>query len=280
MSDKQTRCPQCQTVYKVSLTQLTIAQGMVCCPKCDCRFNALIHLVTAPTPINPPAHLSGKFAPSSLKYTHQNVIEIFNRRIENSNLDLVTYLNNLSYFQDSNIPSFPSLNLAASAQELSKKTKKKHGWSYYLIWGSINLLLVCIFIFQILWFNPKVMQKSSTSASVVQYLCSVIRCENFEDDYSFLNIRQLKVTSVKNQHMRFTGLLINYQNSSLTLPRLKLTLKNNKDEKVIILDPEQYLVKNLASIKRIPYDRPFAFDFTVPYTQKAFNEYDLEIIQP
>lgn len=45
MSDKQTRCPKCTTIYKVTLTQLTIAQGMVCCPKCSINFNALTHLV-------------------------------------------------------------------------------------------------------------------------------------------------------------------------------------------------------------------------------------------
>ena len=45
MTQKQTRCPNCQTVYKVSVTQLTISQGMVCCPKCSAEFNALVHLV-------------------------------------------------------------------------------------------------------------------------------------------------------------------------------------------------------------------------------------------
>ncbi|MFX6821879.1 MJ0042-type zinc finger domain-containing protein, partial [Acinetobacter baumannii] len=45
MNEKQTRCPKCLTVYKVSLTQLTVAQGMVCCPKCNLNFNALTNLV-------------------------------------------------------------------------------------------------------------------------------------------------------------------------------------------------------------------------------------------
>ncbi|HJE54435.1 MAG TPA: DUF3426 domain-containing protein, partial [Acinetobacter pseudolwoffii] len=45
MSDKRTHCPTCSTTYKVTVAQLTIAQGMVCCPKCTTSFNALSHLV-------------------------------------------------------------------------------------------------------------------------------------------------------------------------------------------------------------------------------------------
>ncbi|KKZ49526.1 hypothetical protein UO01_06510, partial [Acinetobacter baumannii] len=50
MNEKQTRCPKCLTVYKVSLTQLTVAQGMVCCPKCNLSFNALTNLVNVEQP--------------------------------------------------------------------------------------------------------------------------------------------------------------------------------------------------------------------------------------
>ena len=49
MSDKQTSCPKCLTIYKVSVAQLTVAQGMVCCPKCSMTFNALSHLTTGHT---------------------------------------------------------------------------------------------------------------------------------------------------------------------------------------------------------------------------------------
>ncbi len=45
MSEKQTYCPNCFTKYKVSVAQLTVARGMVCCAKCSTNFNALTHLV-------------------------------------------------------------------------------------------------------------------------------------------------------------------------------------------------------------------------------------------
>ncbi len=46
MPEKHTLCPECKTIYKVSVTQLTVAQGMVCCPRCDTTFNALLHLIS------------------------------------------------------------------------------------------------------------------------------------------------------------------------------------------------------------------------------------------
>ena len=45
MSNKQTFCPSCSTTYRISVAQLTISQGMVCCAKCSHTFNALSHLV-------------------------------------------------------------------------------------------------------------------------------------------------------------------------------------------------------------------------------------------
>jgi predicted Zn finger-like uncharacterized protein len=36
----QTRCPQCETVFRVSEEQLALADGQVRCGECDCIFNA------------------------------------------------------------------------------------------------------------------------------------------------------------------------------------------------------------------------------------------------
>jgi len=108
MSDKQTRCPKCTTIYKVTLTQLTIAQGMVCCPKCSINFNALTHLVqpavssetrgSAIKKSTLPTHIGERKKIGS--ESSANILDIFERKIENSNIDLLTYLNNLNYFHN------------------------------------------------------------------------------------------------------------------------------------------------------------------------------------
>lgn len=38
------RCPQCQTVHKLSAAHLATASGLVCCGHCNCRYSALEQL--------------------------------------------------------------------------------------------------------------------------------------------------------------------------------------------------------------------------------------------
>ena len=104
--NKQTRCPSCHRIYKVTVPQLTVAQGMVCCEKCDHNFNALLNLLSDSDPnlnddiqntlqhkksfLNRPSQTMQRSAPQDL--------EIFNRMVQHSNLDLRHYLNQINYF--------------------------------------------------------------------------------------------------------------------------------------------------------------------------------------
>ena len=107
MAEKQTRCPTCASIYKVSVAQLTVAQGMVCCPKCSENFNALLYLLTVSTQQESKTFHSLENSPPTqeelITTSHQietHLLDIFDRKIENSNIDLRTYLNNLNYFNN------------------------------------------------------------------------------------------------------------------------------------------------------------------------------------
>ncbi|WP_151980304.1 DUF3426 domain-containing protein [Acinetobacter guerrae] len=285
MSEKQTRCPKCLTIYKVSLTQLTVARGMVCCPKCNLNFNALTNLVaTEDNSVSPlqysPLQQSSVSA-SSFQYSSYNVLDIFNRRIENSNIDLLTYLNNLNYFQNDEISSFPQLNLAESDSlglDANPKHRKKHSLQYYVIWSFINFTLFSILVFQILWFNPRIMHNSPVLGAMFNHLCSVFSCKKLEEKYTLLTINKVKVVAVERHKTRFSGVLVNYHDKSLQLPLLKLTLKDKHESNSIILKPQDYLPENLKSIQRIPKNLPYKFEFTINQPRKSFNDYTLEIV--
>lgn len=158
MSAKQTRCPQCKTIYHVTQKQLTLAQGMVCCAKCNFTFNAITHLyvpVTLVDKFDELHHVTSVIQHDSEK---PNVLEIFQQKIENSNIDLLTYLNNLKYFQSIDSLNSPLLYLSSDRDNLRqqqiKQRKSKH-WKYYLIWCVINLILFGLLLLQIVWFNPE-----------------------------------------------------------------------------------------------------------------------------
>ncbi|WP_168542586.1 DUF3426 domain-containing protein [Acinetobacter sp. A2] len=283
MSDKQTKCPECQTVYKVSVAQLTVAQGMVCCPKCSNNFNALSHLVQAhKQEVSSRSNLQRIQNRSLIPVTEQipqeqNILDIFQRKVEHSNIDLKTYLNNLNYFSTEPISTIPAMNL--SIQDIEQE--KKHSNGYYLLWGIINTLLIGLLVFQILWFNPKFLNSSPALNSVFTQVCQVFKCQSLEERYSLISINRVRVKRIDRLNTQFTGELINYHDKSLALPNIKVTLKENQRTlSTYIYSPQEYLVKSLSSIQRIPKNSPFKFDILVPVARNSFDTYSLEIIKP
>ncbi|MEK5765113.1 DUF3426 domain-containing protein, partial [Acinetobacter junii] len=82
----------------------------------------------------------------------------------------LTYLNNLNYFHNGPINALPNLNLAEQATSPEQDNGKKHSWLYYTLWSSANLILILVFTFQILWFNPKLMQQSPAISHAFNYV--------------------------------------------------------------------------------------------------------------
>ena len=288
MSEKQTRCPKCSTVYKVTPAQLSVAQGMVCCTKCVINFNVLTNLLEAESnaelPATPNRSIFSSIQPdSSFAEKQMQILNIFDQKIENSNIDLLTYLNNLNYFNTEPVTAMPNLNLSADSfvVEQPKTQGKQHGWLYYALWGLANMSLILIFAFQILWFNPKLMQDSPILNRIFSMVCNVAKCETQAEQYKHITIEKVKVRRVAKDETRFTGLLVNNHKSSILLPSIRLELKEQGEVSTfIVLKPQDYLTDNLKSIQRIPVDRPFKFEFTIPKSRNSFDDYSLEFIQP
>ena len=288
MSEKQTRCPKCTTVYKVTPSQLSVAQGMVCCPKCVINFNALTNLLETETiepiqPTNNRALFSSVEPNSTFAEKHTQILSIFDQKIENSNIDLLTYLNNLNYFNTEPVTALPNLNLSEeNFIVLPEPTnEKQHGWLYYTLWGLGNISLILIFAFQILWFNPKLMHDSPVLNRMFSSVCNLLTCETMKDQYKFLSFEKVRVKKVAKDQTRFSGVLINRHENSVMIPTIKIVLKEQGETiSYITLKPQDYLVDSLKSIQRIPSNSPFKFEFTIPKSKNSFDDYSLEIVQP
>ena len=288
MSEKQTRCPKCTTVYKVTPSQLSVAQGMVCCPKCVINFNALTNLLETETiepiqPTNNRALFSSVEPNSTFAEKHTQILSIFDQKIENSNIDLLTYLNNLNYFNTEPVTALPNLNLSEeNFIVLPEPTnEKQHGWLYYTLWGLGNISLILIFAFQILWFNPKLMHDSPVLNRMFSSVCTLLTCETVKDQYKFLSFEKVRVKKVAKDQTRFSGVLINRHENSVMIPTIKIVLKEQGETiSYITLKPRDYLVDSLKTIQRIPSNSPFKFEFTIPKSKNSFDDYSLEIVQP
>lgn len=287
MSDKQTSCPTCSTTYKVTVTQLTVAQGMVCCPKCSTSFNALMHLMqsnenevepaSSPTSSHAPNIQSVTEIPSTYtQMDYRQPLEIFHRKVENSNIDLKTYLNNLNYFSTDPIGQLPAVNWNETIETAPRRSK----W-YYATWTIINLSFILLLTFQFFWFNPQHLKHSALMSSAFNAICEQVSCSHLAEHYDLIITNKVKVRSPSAGSSRFTGELINHYDRSLLTPRLLVKLK--KDGQVTAtytLNPNQYLLESYVSIQRIPTNSPFKFEFTLPVSKKDFDTYHLEAIRP
>lgn len=103
---KYTRCPQCHTLYLLSLDQLTIAQGKVVCAECQHTFNAVQYLQHIEPDL--PEYHKGEslnyFAPfinipNDITEQHQEIINFFQTPIEPLHETLFHYLNQVDVTQ-------------------------------------------------------------------------------------------------------------------------------------------------------------------------------------
>ncbi|MEN8992997.1 MULTISPECIES: DUF3426 domain-containing protein [unclassified Acinetobacter] len=294
MSDKLTNCPTCFTTYKVTVPQLTVAQGMVCCPKCSTSFNALSHLVvdialsfSTPEQENAPqkntntiinvSEFNNTLTPVTVEETPtHHLLKLFDQKVENSNIDLKTYLNNLNYFSTEPIGNLPAVNWAEQAEKDKKRTPLN-----YFMWFCINAFLFGALIFQFFWFNPQYLKNSPVMGAAFTAVCDVFNCSRLEEHYSLISTKKVKIRSIGNNETRFTGEMINFHDRSLALPNMKISLKENGAEIAnYTLLPEEYLDKSLHGIQRIPKSSPFKFQFSLPIARKSFDNYSIELIRP
>jgi predicted Zn finger-like uncharacterized protein len=287
MNKKQTQCPECTTVYNVSVEQLTIAQGMVCCPKCFHSFNGLLSLVdisrlnTLPAQAQP-ALLHHDYAYEvsdqilARSYAQQHLLDIFDRKIEHSNIDLHTYLNNLNYFSSEPIHQFPSLKLS----EKEIRVTQKPNLSYYLIWSIINISLIGFLAFQILWFKPDLVARYPILSQTFDYVCQVINCQTLEQRYQKISINQLTIRAKSPNLTEFSGALINSDDKSMPLPHIVFRAQSDIGLVEYTFQPAEYLEEKYQGIERLPSETPFKFSFQVPFAKNQIQSPHLEIIQP
>jgi hypothetical protein len=152
---------------------------------------------------------------------------------------------------------------------------------YYMLWGVINFSLLALLCFQYLWFNPHILNNSPALGATYNKICLVLNCSSLQERYSLISINKLKVKRIDKQKTQFSGELINYHDTSLPLPDLKVILKvDGEVDSTYQLHANEYLIDSLVGIKRIPKNSPFKFKFSLPVSRKSFNHYSLEIVQP
>lgn len=292
MNHKQTSCPECLSIYKVTAPQLTVAQGMVCCPKCSTQFNAFAFLSehTKEQLIQNQIELLPQRSFHQLAYqpntdgsytqpTH-DVMAIFNLKVQHSNLNLRQHLNQLDYLQHAPVHYFPGLNLSSNSPYAIDYRGHTQPLYFYLIWGLINFSLTVILVLQLLWLNPDVIDRHSRLKQWLNQSCLVLNCQTIEQRYEQMEILDLNIMPGHLNQTKFKGQLISHYDTSLKLPILKVNYEINNQHYSKIYAANEYLVRRFNGIRRIPQKLPYEFEFTLPETYSESIVYQIEILHP
>lgn len=132
---KQINCPACQTSYFIGINQLTLSHGWVSCAECKNVFNAIERLYKIES------------EPSSQQITqqkiaHNDVERFFYQKINQSNIDLIDYLDGLDY------RLYRKQDLTAHLEKATNAQKKWHHHMLFIIASfgiSIGLLVQYFF---------------------------------------------------------------------------------------------------------------------------------------
>lgn len=295
MNDKQTRCPNCLSCYKVTVPQLTVAHGRVCCPKCQFNFNALSYLLptasnsaqdTTPNPAltqdpsDPQKYSFLNRMQSSADAEEQHVLDIFKRKVKHSDLDLQGYLNHLNYYEHHPVYYYPALNLSKSRSQHISPKKSSGKLTYYLAWSLINTGLIGLFIFQILWFNPSLLDHNERLNIWFNEACLILHCETIDQRYQQIHLENLVIRRSAQNQTEFSGVLLSQYPSSLKLPQIKVMFKKNQQRFSHIILADEYLTPSLHGIGRIPTQQPYPVQFTLSLDYDPAMEFEVHIIHP
>ena len=235
MCDIQTQCPNCKTQYLVSPTQLSIAKGTVCCPKCEHHFNAYEFHSHLPYIAQLEANYESVTALAHHRLHErgsENALAIFERKIETSSLDLLSYLNTHIVKEEENLnfkrhPSFFSLQKNTATRLINTLV--------HLFLLVLNLLVFGIILSQFTNNNRDLKQQFPLLGIFSDHACSVVKCNNKIN--TELRIEATKIHQDYPEFTTITGKFVNYSHSSRTLPTIQVVTP----QRIFSFTSKQYL---------------------------------------
>jgi len=248
-----TRCPQCETIFRVADQQLAARDGLVRCGRCLKVFKAVEYAYEVPIPTSTDAEAvyEEEIVLASPDGAHTEVITERMSRDANSR-----------DFNDSS-SELPSL------QELLWGKKRSRTRPFFWLLGI--LFLLTILLAQIAWFFATELSRQPQLAPWIEKYCTFVGCVVLpERDIGLIELSRARVSP----HPRYEnvlvvrGSLINRAAFSQDFPLIEVSLSNRRGEIVArrAFDKKLFLTKqNLDEATMSPNVRfPIFIEFINP----------------
>ncbi len=254
LTSEVTRCPRCQTAFRITKTQLKAANGAVRCGSCLKVFNAMTakhqnspndQKKAAPTR-NPTSQPESQPPLPPAKKSKKNV-ETSTRKITADTLPLL----------DSKI------ELIAKDLENTRPTRifNHKLWLQRAGWSSLTLALVTIIFLQYLVFNKNRLSLEPNYRSFYLTLCQYLNCSlpPFVDTAQIKSMELIiRKHSQKKGVLIMDAIIINESVHPQAFPLIELEFTDLNETPIAgrVIRPHEYLGGELTGTRDMPSNRP------------------------
>lgn len=243
-----TRCPECKTVYRISVWQLREGQGSAFCESCMRVFNVLPSLALSVDDVVPDAA-------SRIEIPILGRDDVFSQRMH----DFAA--------RGQRSPSFRSGNGRRQAEA-------GPGFLYRLAWGGGSALLSLVLLGQLAYFAGMHLAQDETWRPWLVTLCDAIGCElpPYRDVESIQVVERTLRPLAGLAAYEFRLTMANQSTSPQAFPSLALTMTDRDGKPVAtrIFRPNEYLPKGeAASLMPVGKNYEIRLDLARPVSDVA-----------
>lgn len=213
-----TRCPECQTAFRITLAQLKARDGLVRCGRCDSVFRADLRLFALP---NTDASADTNAEEEFVDLSEEKEDETLESNNDSSS--------------DSDIPVISDFSLLQPQRRVLPR----------VLWLIAIVVLTLVLLVQFAYFyRYELAQLPALRPSLMQ-ACAIMRCTLSVPDKTVPELSQTSIAPHPRyaNALRIRANLVNRTTEPLTLPLLQVTLTDN-DGKLLArrtFAPPQYL---------------------------------------
>jgi predicted Zn finger-like uncharacterized protein len=268
-----TRCPQCETLFRVGASQLEARDGLVRCGRCLKVFRAEDYAYDVPGEVQDPAtgeaFIDDEAESIVLSSEGIGQTELVTERVHTNRSG------NMDFNESSDdLPTLAELLWG-----------KKRSRTRPIFWFFANLVLMLILLSQVAWFFATELSRYPQTGPWVQMFCEYTGCVVLpQRDIGLIELSRTRVT----QHPKYEnvllvkGSLINRAPYSQDFPLIEVSLSNRRGETVArrAFAKKNFLTKqNIDEQQMLPNVRfPIEFEFINP--EPAATGFEVRLVAP
>lgn len=261
-----TRCPQCETIFRVSVAQLQARDGLVRCGRCLKVFQADQYIHEAP-------------AKQSQTQTNEHIVL---SSADNMQTEVITERAGSRPIGQATINPGDSSELPTLAELLWGKKRSR---TRPIFWFSASFLLLCVLFAQIAWFFATELSRQPALTPWIEKFCMQAGCVVLpRQDIGLIELSPIRIVPhAKYRNVqRVRGSLINRAIFTQKFPLFEVSLTNRRGKTVArrTFTAKQYLFKrDVGEESMLPNVRfPILIDFIKP--QSDISGFEARLVAP